>query len=138
MDAGFSQIWSQMLLVLCLLQNCAASFVLNHPWRRHYHDNVSSMISTLNWQPLQTRRRNACLILLYRIIHDYQTIPHQYLPTHTPLNTRSYHNQKLQHYQSRTNVYKFSFFPRAVPEWNNLAAEQVSAMNLKHFRTSIV
>ena len=94
-----------------MLQNRAARFVFNRPWRRHYHDSVSSIISTLNWQSLQTRRRNARLILLYKIFHDYQIIPHQHLPTPAPLNTRSNHNQKKQHYQTRTNVYKFSFFP---------------------------
>ena len=57
-----------------MLQNRAARFVLNRPWRRHYHDSVSSMISTLNWQPLQTRRINAQLMLLFKIFHDYQTI----------------------------------------------------------------
>ena len=66
--------------------------------------------------------------------HHYQTIPHQYLPTPAPLNTRSNYNQKLQHYQTRTNVYKFSFFPRTVPEWNDLTSNQVSALNLKQFK----
>ena len=27
------------------------------------------------------------------------------------------YNQKLKHYQSKTNVYKFSFFPCTVPEY---------------------
>ena len=115
-----------------MLQNCAARFVFNRPWRRRYHDSVSSMISTLNWQSLQTRWRNARLILLYKIFYDYQTIPHQYLPTPAPLNTRSNHDQKLQHYQTRTNVYKFSFFPHTVPEWNDLTSDQVSVLNHKN------
>ena len=87
-----------------ILQNHVARFVFNRPWRRHYHDSVSSMISTLNWQSLQTRRSSARLILLYKIFYDYQIIPHQYLPTTAPLNTRSNHNQTMQHYQTRTNI----------------------------------
>ena len=122
-----------------MLQNRAACFVLNCPWRGHYHDSVSSMISVLNWQPHQVRRRNSQLILLFKIFHDYQIIiPHQYLPTQAPLNTKSNHNQKLQHYQSQTIVYKFSFFPHTVPDWNNLTTEQVSTMNLEQFKTLIV
>ena len=70
-----------------------------------WHVAISSMISVLKWQPLQVRRRNSHLILLFKIFHDYQTIPHHYLPTQAPLNTRSNHIQKLQHYQSWTNVY---------------------------------
>ena len=50
-----------------MLQNRAACFVLNCPWRRHSHNSVCSMISTLNWKSLQTRRRNDRLILLYKI-----------------------------------------------------------------------
>ena len=121
-----------------MLQNCAARFMFNRPWRRHYHDSVSSMISTLNWQSLQRGRRNARLILLYKIFHDYQTIPLQYLPTPAPLNTRSNRNQKLQHYQTRTNLHKFSLLPRTVPEWNDLTPDQVSALNLEQFKTSIL
>ena len=118
-----------------MLQNCVASFVLKRPCWRRYHHSVSYMISTLNWQSLQTRRRNAQLILLYKVFHDYQTISHQHLPTQATLNTRSNHNQKLQHYQSRTNVYKLSFFPRTVLEWNDLTIDQVSTMNLGQFKT---
>ena len=47
-------------------------------------------------------------------------------------------DHKLQHYQSRTNVYKFSFFPCTVPDWNDLTTEQVSAMNLEQFKTLIM
>ena len=69
-------------------QNRAAHFVLNCPWRGYHHDSISSMISTLNWESLQTRKRNARLILPYKIFHDYQTISYQYLSTFAPLNTR--------------------------------------------------
>ena len=99
-----------------MLQNHTEHLVLNCPWRRYCHDSVSSMISTLKWQPLQTRRRNARLILLFKIFHDYQTMPHQYLPTQAPLNIKSNHNQNLQHYQSKTNV--AIFFLRTVPFGN--------------------
>ena len=59
-----------------MLQNHAVRFVLNLPWRRHYHDSFSSMILALNWQPLSVKRRNARWILLFKIFHDYQTIPY--------------------------------------------------------------
>ena len=76
--------------------------------------------------------------IAYKIFHDYQTISHQYLHTPAPLNTGYNHNQKLQHYQTRTNVYKFSFFPHTVPEWNDLTSDQVSALNLEQFKSSIL
>ena len=40
--------------------------------------------------------------------------------------------------KSRTNVYKFSFSPHTVPEWNDLTSDQVSAMNLEQFKTYIL
>ena len=35
-------------------------------------------------------------------------------------------------------VYKFSFFLRKVPNWNDLTTEQVSGMNLEQFKTLIM
>ena len=114
-----------------MIQHRAARFVVNRPWTKYYHhDSVSSMLSDLKWPSLQIR-------LLYKLFHDYQTVPHHYLPTRAPLNTRANHNHKLQHYQTRSNVYKFSFFPRTVPEWNELSLDQVSAENLEQFKLLI-
>ena len=65
-------------------------------------------------------------------------IPYCYLPNPAPLNTRANHPHKLQHYQTNSNVYKFSFFPRTVPEWNDLSSDQILAVDLDHFKSLLI
>ena len=97
------------------------------------------MIKELNWQSLETRRRNASLTMMYRISHNQ-------LPSINPLNfltlvplgisTRSYHPLKYNLFSPRTNIYKNSFFPRITPAWNNLPVPVVTAP-LSQFKSTL-
>ena len=49
-------------------------------------------------------------------------------------HTRANHCSKFQHYQSKTDVYWNSFFPRTVPEWNNLPPMIGETDNLNYFK----
>ena len=120
-----------------IIQHRAARFVLNHPWRKLQRDSITLMLSELQWPPLQTLRRNARLTLLYKIIHHHQIIPHQYHPTPAFPHTRSNHCFKFQHYQSKTDVYRNSFFPKTVPEWNNLPSMIAETDNLNSFKNKL-
>ena len=120
-----------------IIQQRAARFVLNHPWRKLQRDSITLMLSELQWPPLQTLRRNARLTLLYKIIHHHQIIPHQYHPTPAFPHTRSNHCFKFQHYQSKTDVYRNSFFPKTVPEWNNLPSMIAETDNLNSFKNKL-
>ena len=40
---------------------------LNKPWNRHHHDSITEMLKKLNWPSLQECRKQARLILLYKI-----------------------------------------------------------------------
>ena len=52
-----------------MIQQRAARFVLNKPWNRHQHDNITDMLKELNWPSLQKRRKQSHLILMYKINH---------------------------------------------------------------------
>ena len=41
---------------------------LNKPWSRHHHDSITEILQELNWPSLQQRRKQARLILLYKIV----------------------------------------------------------------------
>jgi len=113
-----------------MIQHRAARFVLKKPWRRNYQDYVSSMLADLQWPLLSQRRKCARLTLLYKSF-NLLSIPSTYLPVPTPLFlTRSNHNQKFLQYH--TSV-KFSFFPRTVPDWNDLPARIVQCKSLDIF-----
>ena len=40
--------------------------------------------------------------------------------------TRANHPFKFQHYTSRTTMYRNSFFPRTIPEWNKLPSATIA------------
>ena len=104
-----------------MMQHRAARFILDKPWGRNQKDTVTQMISELNWPTLQHRRKCTRLTLLFKLLHQHLIIPKYYLPSPSPCSsTRNHNNSKFLHYQPRTNIYKYSFFPRTIPEWNNL------------------
>ena len=37
-----------------MIQHSAAHFVLNRPWRRYHHNNITLMLTELQWPTLQT------------------------------------------------------------------------------------
>ena len=109
-----------------MVQHRAARFVLGRPWRRHQRDSITTMLSTLKWPVLYERRRWARLTLLYKLLHNLLQIPECYLPSLSTSRTRCHHNFKFTHYQTSINNYKYAFFPRTVPDWNNLATSSHS------------
>ena len=120
-----------------MIQHRAARFVLNRPWRRYHLDSMTRMLTELQWPTLQTLRSNARLILLYKLIHHHQFIPNQYLPIPAFPIIRANHHFKFQHYTSRTTMYRNSFFPRTIPEWNKLPSTIVESNNLNLFKRNL-
>ena len=47
-----------------MIQHSAAHFVLNRPWHRYHHNNITLMLTELQWPTLQATSCNARLILL--------------------------------------------------------------------------
>ena len=118
-----------------MVQHRAARYVLNQPWRRNVRDSINSMLSSLKWPTLQHRWESAQVILLYKIINHIIQIPPNYFPTPSPVITnRSSNNMKFLHYQSTINCFKYSFFPRTIPEWNRLPSDIVHADSLDSFK----
>ena len=69
------------------------------------------MLTSLEWPPLQLRRKCTRLTLLYKIIHNLTEIPNSYLPTLSLATiTRSNHEQKFLHYHTSIDNYKCLFF----------------------------
>ena len=48
-----------------MVQHRAGHFVLNYPWCGNSCDSISQMLSKLNWCPLETRRKQSRLLLLF-------------------------------------------------------------------------
>ena len=101
-------------------------------------DSITNILENLQWPTLQERRKSARLVLLYKVLHDLLIIPNCYLPfKSTVLRTRHSHNFKLVPYQPRIDVYKYSFLPRTVPEWNRLDAEIIETDCVEEFKQKL-
>ena len=59
-----------------MLQHWAAHFVTNKPWYKHkLNISITKKLTDLHWPPLENRRKQAYLILLYKIVNGYLTVP---------------------------------------------------------------
>jgi len=119
-----------------MIQHRAARFVMNQPWRRNVRDSITSLLSSLKWPTLQLRRECTRLTLLYKITNNILQIPSDYLPTPSSItSTRSRNDRKFLHYQTTMDCFKYSFFPRTIPKWNQLPTDIVNANQVDSFRT---
>jgi hypothetical protein len=78
----------------------------------------------LLWKPLSERRREQGLIPMNKIVNDLIAIPTE---THITPNrgiTRSTTN-KLNYTAAYSDIYKHSFIPRTIIDWNNLDPQSV-------------
>ena len=118
-----------------MVQHRAAWFVLNKPWNKHYHNSISEMLHKLNWPSLQTKRKQARLIFLFKMLNKQISIPDQYLPSPFSVTaTRSCYSLQLQQLYTRKDIYHFLFLPRTIPNWNNLCIEKINELDLTQFR----
>ena len=87
-----------------------------------YTSSLSAMLQDLNWRPLDQRRTDRRLVLLYKVTYDIVAIPAgDYLIRNT---RRSAKNHPLAYRQITTlkDYYTFTFFPRTIIHWNALPA----------------
>ena len=118
-----------------MVQRRAARFVLNRPWNHTGNESVNEMLSVLKWPLLQARRKYLRLVLLFNVVNHLLYIPDQYLPSPATLSsTRSNHPLKFYHYQPSNDIYRYSFFPRTIPEWNKLPFADIATQSLAEFK----
>ena len=70
---AITMMWTESLWV-------SSTVVIKHQW----HSDHSTLLNSLNWQPLQTCRRLIKLNICYNILNIYSCIPHQFSPL-TPI-----------------------------------------------------
>ena len=118
---------------------------------------VSQMLAELNLPPLQDRRKANRLIFLYKVVeglvpamqsHDYLTSirgkrlikPKEYTDcvTSNIIDKQSTNNSKcFKTLQCTSEIYKYSFFPRTIIDWNHLDDNIVRADTVDGFRRTV-
>ena len=115
-------------------QRRAARFV-NGNYSRE--SSVASMLKELQWPPLQQRRTNTKMVMMYRIVHHLIAILSQmYLTPATTRTTRG-HDQIFQIPFSRIQRHQNSYFPSAIRTWNNLPAVLIRVHTLEAFKVEL-
>ena len=87
-----------------------------------YTSSISAMMKDLNWRPLDQRRIDSRLIMLYKVTYDLVAIPaFQYLIGNTRLS-RHIHPLSYRQIPTLKDYYRFTFFPMSIIHWNALPA----------------
>ena len=96
---------------------------------------VTCMQDNLGWVTLQNRWLNNGLSMLYKTDHQLVDMKENYLQS-SDSRTRKGH----KFYQERTTseVYRNSFFPRTVIDWNKLPHKVTAAESLEGFCVSLL
>ncbi len=102
-----------------MVQRRAARFVKND---YVYDSSVTTMLKELGWQDLQSRRKELRLALFFKIVHGLVAVPvdDPNILQVADSRTRAQHQFKYKNIRANTNAFKFSFFVRTTPDWNNI------------------
>ena len=106
------------------VQNRADRFVTGN--YNFENGSMTSILEQLGWESLHKRRKGSKLILLFKGLKGRASIPCDDLQ---PPNKRSrnQHPIAFQVPYARTDIYKYSFFPDTIMDWNALLAAIISS-----------
>ena len=97
--------------------------------------SVTDVIKDLGWATLETRRGQSRLTLMYKSTYGLIDIDsREYLIKHSERRTRGFHQFKFRVPYANKNVFKFSFFPKTIADWNCLPEAVVSSTSLEIFK----
>ncbi len=120
-----------------MVQRKAARLVCNQPYRRDQRDSVTSMIATLGWESLESRRIKTDLTMMYKVTHQLVAIPLAYLPQLAYSRTRHNHAFKYRQLQGNSAVFLQSAIPRTVAVWNSQPGHLINQTTLDGFKSAL-
>ena len=90
-----------------------------------------------NWHPLDQRRIESRLVMMYKVTYDLVAIPaSDYLVRNTRAS-RHIHPLAYRQIQTLKDYYRFTFFPRTVIHWNALPAYIPTLPTLAQFSGAV-
>ena len=88
--------------------------------------SMTGILGQLKWESLKKRRKNNRLILLYKGLKGKASVPTDDLIPKTR-RCRNKHSMAFQTPIANTDVYKGSFFPQTIRDWNALPDSLISS-----------
>lgn len=117
------------------IQRKAVRFIYNK-YRRT--DSPTHLLTQSGLQTLSTRAKHARLKFLFQLVkNNYKIDSSKYLSFSQARQTRNKHARTLSEYSCRNDTFKYSFFPRAIAEWNQLDATITNSQSLSEFIAQI-
>lgn len=113
------------------VQRRAARFINSDNKRT---SSVTALMNELVWKPLNERRKEQRLVLLFKIVNDLvadNNIEYNQRPSRTS------NSKQIKVLSATTEIYKHSFFPRTVKDWNTLTESAVSSKTVEGFKAAI-
>ena len=99
--------------------------------------SVTNMLDQLGWETLEHRRSCARLSLFHSIVYGHVAVPlPEYIVQPTRL-TRTVHPLSFRQIPTSKDIYKYSFFPLAVVQWNLLPQHVVELRKPIAFKASV-
>ena len=95
-------------------------------------DSVTTLLKDLGWMSL-TNRREVDRLCLFKKGLDNTILPLDELSKPTR-KTIHMHNRHYTTIYARTNIFKFSFVPRTIRDWNNLPHNVIEIADVAKFR----
>ena len=92
----------------------AAHFVKKH---YRYTNSVTGLLDELGWLPLFEHHKHSRLTVFHNALNRLYSLNHLSVSS---LHTRASNENKFVSLPVRTNVFKYSFFPRTITDWNSL------------------
>ena len=123
--------WSSLIFLLLQeelekVQNSAARFVTGN--YIYETGSMAGILEQLKWESLKKRRRDSRIIMLYKGLKGAASIPTNDLVPPPPIrHVRNHHSLAFQTHFANTDIYKRSFFPRTIRDWNSLTDSLLSA-----------
>ena len=103
----------------------------------HIHlSSVTAMLDKLDWPPLEKRRKNQRLTVMFKIVDGLVAVPSSHL-VQADSRTKANHIYKFKTISSSSAAYKNSFFPRTIPQWNSLDKDTAEASSLSCFKNGL-
>ena len=97
--------------------------------------SVTTMLNTLQWQPLAERTRCKA-VMMYRIVNGLIAIPP--LELHTTSSVARGHIARFLVPYARTSTYRHSFFPDSINIWNSLLQPLLDSTSLDAFKQGVL
>ena len=95
------------------IQRRAARFIYSDYKRT---SSVTAMMNELGWKPLNERRKEQRLVLLFKIVNDLVAIPAENNIEYNQRPSRTSNSKQIKVLSATTEIYKHSFFPRTVKD----------------------